>query len=283
MAIEYSIEYLCPPRAALGSGGILERLKGRERARAIISLFRRNGDDRPPSQMGFEFSRSLPGGVEETKVIIVQDLLDDAAALDAQSHHCIGCPANVNAVPAPMAADAPTGGFGCIGRIDYPLSSAAERWLLDRLPGIELPLIWLLVRQGVQEMGYDGDTVRSLRVNPAYFEERRVMGRDLAEFVMSADQVFEMIFLLGAIRPSHAGVLLLFFGAIRRDLEADAVQRIMGVGDAPPLTSDEIARDYPFIMTPPPDSTDTTILQFVAFFRALHTAWRLRVPLGLDV
>ncbi len=282
MAIEYSIERACVPRNTLGTSGILERLKGRERARTIIGLFRRNGDDRPPAQMGFELSRSLPDGIEETKVIVVQDMLDEATALDQQAHHCVGCPANIGVVPAAMAADTPSGGFGCIGRIDYPLTSAAERWLLDRLPGIDLPLVWLLLRQGVQEMGYDGDAVRALRVNPAYFDERRVMGRDMAEFVMSADQVFEMQYLLGDNRPAHAGVLLLFFGAIRRDIEAPDIQRIMNVSGATPLTHEEIARDYPFIMTAAADA-DRTILQFVDFFRALHTAWMLGFRLGLDV
>jgi hypothetical protein len=56
-------------------------------------------------------------------------------------------------------------------------------------------------------------TARALRVNQAYFEERRVRGRDMGEFTMTADQVFEMLFMVGSITPSHAGILLLF-GAI---------------------------------------------------------------------
>jgi hypothetical protein len=57
-------------------------------------------------------------------------------------------------------------------------------------------------------------TARALRVNQAYFEERRVRGRDMGEFTMTADQVFEMLFMVGSITPSHAGILLLLFGAI---------------------------------------------------------------------
>jgi hypothetical protein len=141
-------------------------------------------------------------------------------------------------------------------------------------------LVWLLLRQGVQEMGYDGDAVRALRVNPAYFEERRVMGRDMAEFVISADQVFEMLFLLGILQPAHAGVLLLFFNVIRRDLEAGEIQRIMRTGGAT-IDADEIAARYPFLLEER-DDDDRSVAQFKAFFRALHTAWRLNVPLLVD-
>lgn len=267
MAIDYGIVFPCIPRERIGTDSILERLKGRERAHTIIGLFRRNGDPRPPSQMGFELTRSTPEGDEETRVIVVQAMLDEAAPLDALASHCDGCPANRTGAP-----------YGCYGRIEYPISSAAERWLLERLPGIDEPLPWLLLRQGVQEFGYDGESVRALRVNPAYFEERRVQGRDMGEFVMSADQVFEMLFLVGGIRPAHAGVLLLFFHAVPRDVEADDIRRILDGG----LTADQIAARYPLRMSED-DADDLSVAQFKRFFRALHTAWMLNVPLMLDV
>ena len=43
--------------------------------------------------MGFEFTRSTPEGVEENRVIVVQDLLDAAEELRPLEHHCLGCPA----------------------------------------------------------------------------------------------------------------------------------------------------------------------------------------------
>lgn len=267
MAIDYVIDYPCIPKETLGTEGILERLKGRDRAHSVIALFREHGDQRPPSEMGFEFTRSLPDGGEETRVIVVQALLDQAAELEPLASHCVGCPANVFGIP-----------FGCVGHIHYPISGAAEAWLLDRLPGIDEPLIWLLLRQGVQELGYDGAAVKPLRANPAYFEERRLRGRDLNEFIISADQVFEMLFLLGHIQPAHAGVLLLLFGAVPRAAEADALVQIMNGT----LTADQIERSYPFLLTEEPGDDDT-IAQFKRFFSALHRAWRLNVRLLLDV
>lgn len=268
MAIDYVIDLDCVPKQTLGTEGILERLKGQARAENVIRLFREHGDNRPPSKMGFEFSRSQPDGTEETRVIIVQDMLDQAAELDPLAHHCEGCPANALGRP-----------FGCMGQIQYPISSAAEAWLLDQLPGTDEPLVWLLLRQGVQEMGYDGESVKPLRANPTYFEERRLRGRDMVEFVFNADQVFEMLFMLGHIQPPHAGLLLLFFGAIpRAHVEANDIVDIINHN----LMADDIARQYPFQMRPSPDD-DTTIADLKPFFYAVYCAWMLNVPLLLDV
>ncbi len=136
MAIDYVIDYGCVPKETLGTDGILDRLKARDRAATVIQLFRENGDQRPPSEMGFEMTRTTLEGVEETQVVVVQDMLDRAAELDPLADYCAGCPANVRGVP-----------FGCVGFIQYPISARAERWLLDRLPGIDEPLVWLLLRQ----------------------------------------------------------------------------------------------------------------------------------------
>ncbi|MBE2269496.1 MAG: hypothetical protein IAE80_14770 [Anaerolinea sp.] len=267
MAIDYVIGYDCVPKTTLGTGGILERLKARERAAQVIRLFRENGDQRPPSEMGFEFSRTAADGTEETRVIVVQELLNDAAQLDPLAVHCVGCPANARKAP-----------FGCMNYIQYPISLAAERWLLDRLPGIDEPLIWLMLKQGITELGYDGAGVAPLRSNGTYFEEGRLSGRDLVEFVVNANQVFHMLFLTGHIQPSHAGVLLLLFGAIRRDLEAHQVVLIMNRS----LPADQFEREFPFVLTPD-TSDDDTIAEFKQFFYALHRAYVLNVPVLLDV
>lgn len=267
MAIDYVIDYDCVPKQMLGTGGILERLKARARAGAVIKLFRENGDQRPPSEMGFEFTRTTAAGEEETRVVVVQEMLDLATELDPLAHYCVGCPANIAGAP-----------FGCVGAIEYPISLAGERWLLDQLPGTDQPLVWLLLRQGVQELGYDGAPVEPLRANSAYFEERRVAGRDLTEFVMTANQVFEMLFLLGNIAPAHAGVLLLLFNAVPRDVEAAQIVQIMNGT----LDKTVFLRDFPFQMTVT-EFDDRTVAGLKDFFRALHRAWALGVALLLDV
>jgi len=265
MAIDHIIDYDCVPKQTLTTDGILERLKGAERAQTIIRMFRENGDDRPPSKMGFEFTRSTPEGEEETRVIVVQDLIDKAVELEPLSHHCQGCPANRQGRP-----------FGCMDFVQYPISAKAERWLLDRLPVPDEPLIWLLLRQGIKEFEYDGDTVRPLReADQTYFEETRTLARRLGEFSINANQLFEMIFSVGNINPNHGAILLLILHAIPRDLEAE---EIMGIT---PAAQDAEAK-HPFRLIPE-DDDDHTIIEIKGFLHALYTAWRLNVPLALDV
>ena len=115
MGIDYVIDWKCEPKIALSTPGILTRLKARDRAEAIIKLYRDNGDMRPPSEMGFELVRRTPDGEEETQVVIVQTLLDEIAPLDDLAYHCESCPAN-----------AARKAFGCYGSIGYPISRAAE-------------------------------------------------------------------------------------------------------------------------------------------------------------
>ncbi len=267
MAIDFVIDYECVPKHQYGTQGIVDRLKARARAHEVIRLFRENGDQRPPSEMGFEFTRTAANGEEETRVIVVQEMLDQADQLNPFASFCRVCPANASGQP-----------YGCVGTIQYPISSVAEAWLLERLPSIETPLIWLLLRQGVQEMGYDGASATSIRSNNAIFEEQRLRGRDLVEFIFNANQVFEMLFLLGDIQPVQAAMLLLFFNAVPRDFEADQLVRIMNRE----ITAEEIDRDFPFTLQHEADD-DKTISQFKEFFAAVHLAWKLGKPIHLDV
>ena len=272
MAIDYIIELDCQPKETLGAAGILERLKERVRAAEVIEWFRAAGDSRPPDQMGFEFSQSAPGRPGEKQLIVVQDLLDHAAALDQQAHHCQGCPANISGRP-----------FGCIGFINYPITAQAEIWLLERLPVPDEPLVWLLLRQGIQNLGYDGASVKALRDAEAadgngerrYFELPVAPQRRLGELRVSADQALEMIFGVGErVIPNHAGILLLFFDAINRDLDAAAIQEISSSALS---IRDEIALE----MRADHDG-DACVREFRDFLRALHTAWKLNLPLYVD-
>ena len=266
MAIDYRIEYDCIPKNALTAAGILERLKEKQRADEVIRWFREHGDSRPPAEMGFRFNRRSPGETGAEQVIVVQDLLDRAAELEPLAPHCRGCPANRSGAP-----------FGCIGFIRYPISAAAETWLMDRLPVPDEPLIWLLLRQGIRQFGYDGAAVKALRDGEnderTYFELPVAPQRRLGEFWVSADQMLEMILGVGErIHPNHGGILLLFFDAIERRLEADEIRDI---------SASDGRRQAAFTMRLEAQA-DAGQREFFDFFRALHLAWTLNVPLYVD-
>jgi hypothetical protein len=265
MAIDFIIDYPCEPKRALTLEGIVERLKGRERAQAIIRLFRQNGDERSPEEMGFEFTRQTPEGIEENRVIVVQELLDEAAALDPLAHHCVGCPANRLEKP-----------FGCVGHIEYPVSGVGEAWLLDRMPPPDDTLVWLLLKQGVEEFKYDGESIAPMRQTyDTYFEDRVPAQRLLGEFTLSADQVFEMMFAVGAVNPNHAAILLLFSHAVARE-NVEAAD-IMALTPAPP----DAAERFPFILKVTA-ADDLTIAQFKGFLHALYIGWTLDVRVVVD-
>lgn len=268
MAIDYVLDLNCIPKQALTTQGIVDRLKGAERAQAIIRLYRDGGDQRPPDEMSFEFSRSTPDGNEEVRVFSVQDLLNEAEQLKPLGGHCAGCAANVTGKP-----------FGCVGFIQYPITSAGEAWLLDRLPVPDEPLIWLLLRQGVEDFQYDGATIQPLRqIDGVYFEDQLPAYRVLGEFTLDANQLFEMIFAVGHINPNHAALLLMFLHGIPRDMEADAIMRVT---PAPP----DAETRYPFAvqLDPTSDSAqDRSIQELAAFLKALYTAWRLNIRVIID-
>jgi hypothetical protein len=266
MAIDYVIDYPCTPKAELGTEGILGRLKDRERAQLVIGWFRDHGDERPPDQMGFEFTRAAPGDdVTQdagASVQVVQDLLDRAAALDALAGHCAGCPANRTGEP-----------FGCMGFMHYPVSAQAEALLLAGLPE-DGPLAALLLR-GIEAFGYDGAPVRALRQHEGtYFADPYAPARTVMGYAVTADQVWEMLIGVGPIAPNHGALLLLFSGAIRRDLHP---QTIAHIAPAPPGAADEL----PFLLAPSP-ADDGSSRELKALLAALHRAWLLDVRLLLD-
>lgn len=264
MAIDYIVDYACVPKQVLTTVGILERIKGRERAEAIIALFRESGDDRPPSEMGFEFTRSTPDGEDERRVMHVQTLLDAAEELKPLENHCQGCPANRTGEP-----------YGCIGFIQYPITRAGEKWLIDRLPTPDDPLIWLLLKQGIKEFSYDGSSIKPLRGDAGnYFEDPFALVRKLGEFEIDANQVLEMMFSVGHISPNHAALLLLFFHAIDRNLEADEIMSIA------PAAAD-VRQQHPFKLEYD-DEDKPRINELKAFFQALYVAWTINARLLVD-
>ena len=265
MAIDYIIDFDCIPKQDLKTEGIIERIKGGERAHTIIKLFREKGDQRPPSEMGFEFTRSNAEGEEQTRVLVVQALLDQAEELKPYEHHCIGCPANRTGAP-----------FGCMGQIQFPISFEAEAWMLDRLPTPDDTLVWLLLKQGVTEFDYDGTSIEALRANEnIYFAEQEVLVRRLGEFNISANQFFEMVFAVGHITPNHGALILLFLNAIDRDLDADVIMKI-----APAAKGAD--KKHPFLIDVA-QGDDKTIGEIKDFLYALHKAWALDVRVLMDV
>lgn len=270
MGVDTIIHYACVPKEQFSIEGIIARLKGRDRARAVIKYYREKGDERPIDEIGFEVSRQDAEGQSDTQTVIAADLIQAANELDDVAHYCKDCPANAHSRP-----------FGCIGYLNYPISTQAEVWLLQQLPSPnDDPLLFLMLKKGIEEFGYSGDKPRELRNQVGvFFENPDTLGRQYPELTVTTDQIFEMMFLLGHIQPGHAAMLLLFFNAIpRTDLEAPDIMQLARA-DAAANTEAELP---PFNHQPAPDD-DASITDIKAFFQALYTAYRLKQHVLLDV
>ena len=264
MGIDYVIDWECVPKTTLLTQGILVRLKAQNRAQAIIKLYRDNGDMRPPAEMGFELERRTPDGSEEVQVVIVQALIDEAAALDPLAPYCVNCPANRAGRP-----------FGCFDAISYPISRAAEVWLLKQLPTPDDALPYLLLRQVIADSPNLGDQVKRMRAtDDVFFETSDVFARRVEDLSVSTDQLFEMLFLMNAALPTYAAMLLLFIGAIPRDMDADVLQNLT------PAPADWQTR-FPFQLRHEADD-DATIAAIKDFLASLYVAYGLNVSLSLD-
>jgi len=267
MGIDYIVNLDCAPKRALTVEGLMGRLKGRDRAEKIIQLYRDQGDLRPPQQMAFEMVRRLPDGSEEVELIVVQSLLDAAQELAPWEADCARCPANVRGQS-----------FGCTGAINYPLSEAGERWLLEQLPDDEHPLIFMLLGRALRDMSYRGEHGAALRAQPGVFlTSAQTPARNLGALTVSGDQVFEMLFLSGPLYPAHGALLLQFFGAVSPDLDAEVMMQL-----ADPPSRAWIDARLPFLHARAPRD-DPTIAALKTFFYALYVAYYLGVPLLLDV
>lgn len=273
MGIDTIIDWPCTPKEALSTAGIIERLKGRDQANAVLKLYREQGDHRPPQDIGFEVSRRAADGSLQTETRVVADVLDWASQLDNLAPHCQGCPANRSGQP-----------FGCVHTINFPLSEAGEIWLLGQLPSPGSPLLHLLQR-GIEEYGYDGETVRKLRQEQSgvYFEASDSLGRPYPDesLIITTDMLFEMMFMVGPIQPSHAAMLMLFLNVIPRDdLGPDDIFWLMnGAAAADMQASDD--RLQLRIERAPDDPP--TVKDLKAFLHAVYLAYHQQVALLVDV
>ncbi|MFP4323552.1 MAG: hypothetical protein ACLFTK_13955 [Anaerolineales bacterium] len=265
MGVDYSIGYGCVPKEALTTEGLISRVKAGERAQLIEQAYRTQGDTRAADEMGFEMIYRSADGDESRRIVRLNDLREMNAELEAYAHHCQGCPANVLGTA-----------FGCIGSINYPISAAAEIWMLQQLPGPEHPVPFLLLKQG-PEYGNTGRQAARLRAdNPGvFFENAEPLARRFEDVQVSAEQLFELMFLLGNIPPKRAVMILLFLGGLSPEIRPDALMAL-----TPP--PENAAQQYPFLLAPE-DTDDASIRDLKAFLKTLHMAVMLDRPVLLDV
>jgi hypothetical protein len=261
MAIDYVLAMGCEPQKQLG----LERLVGLHRtrilARSALAHIRDDGDDRPAGEIEVQLTMRKPDG-EAARGVTLQTLLDESAPLDAVVGYCETCPAGL---PRELA---------CHRRIRYPIPEHVEAWLMARLPRTLDCTAGTLLARGLDEFDWDGAPSARLRAaGTTYFESRAPYGvrwqTDDGPLEISSDQLFQMMFMVGNLAPTHSLMLVLFCGVLPHDISLFDLKDVASRNRA--LAAAEL-----------PPEADPDIEQLAAFLRTLTLAARLDASVMVD-
>jgi hypothetical protein len=261
MAIDYLLGVGCEPQERLGVERLMSMNRTRILARSALAHMRQDGDQRAPKDIEIQLTMRTTTG-DSGRGVTLQDLLDESDPLDVVAKSCHSCPAEL-----PRE-------FACHRRIRYPIPERVEAWLMARLPeNLGCTAGALLVR-GLGDLGWDGAAAARLRAaGDTYFESRTALGVRWASpdgtIEISSDQLFQMMFMVGHIIPTHALMLALFLGVIPHDTSLHDLK-------------DEAGRRRVLATAHVPTQADADIEQLAAFLRTLAVAARLDVPILVD-
>jgi hypothetical protein len=261
MAIDYLLRVDCNPQRQVGAERLVALHRTRIIAHAAVAQMRADGEDREPSEIEVQLTTRKPGG-DSARGVTLQDMLDESRALAPLAADCATCPAGL-----PRE-------FACHRRIRYPIPEHVEQWLMARLPeSLGCSAGALLVR-GLGELGWDGAVTAKLRAaGGTYFESNVAHGvrwqSSDGAIELSSDQVFQMLFLVGTVAPTHALMMALFLGVIPHDTSLHDLKDPAGRARA------LAAADVPI-------EADPDIEQMAAFLRMLAHGARLELPILID-
>jgi hypothetical protein len=261
MAIDYVLAMGCEPQRQLGVDRLLSLHRTRILARTALARVREDGDRRPPGEIDVQLTMRKPDG-DTARGVRIQDLLDETAPLDAVVGHCATCPAGL---PRELA---------CHRRIGYPIPEHVEEWLMAQLPRALDCTAGALLTRGLDEFSWDGVPVARLRAQgTTFFESRapygvRWQGQD-GTLEVSSDQLFQMMFMVGNLAPTHSLMLALFCGVIPHDISLHDLK-------------DRAGRIRVLEAASVPPQSDPDIEQLAAFLRTLALAARLEVSIVID-
>jgi hypothetical protein len=261
MAIDYLLGVRCEPHRQLGVERLVALNRTRILARSALAHMREDGDARAPGDIAIQLTMRTTDG-DSARGVTLQDLMEEARPLDAVAEYCARCPAQL-----PRE-------FACHRRIRYPIPEKVEAWLMGRLPESLACTAGALLVRGLAEFGWDGAPAAKMRAaGTTFFESRAPYGvrwqSEDGVIEISSDQLFQMMFLVGNLAPTHCLMLALFCGVIPHDTSLHDLKDEEGRARA--LSAANVATEG-----------DADIEQLAAFLRALAVAARLDVPILVD-
>jgi hypothetical protein len=204
MAADYSLQFPCEVRKIIPEAKLVQMVKHRFTAQFAVARFRDANPAFDPSGIPDAVEvqiavRGPDGDAREVKATVAQ-LLAATAPLDDHRSACRDCRANVNDRP-----------FGCIGKINYPIESVAEAWLVSRLPeDADSPSLSLLFKF-LKELEVDGAPVHQIRSRSNILQSKspatKTWGSWPNKKQISSDQLLQMLLFAGDARPQNAQLL----------------------------------------------------------------------------
>ena len=206
MGADHIVHLECAPKAHFGNGdsisgtlGILSMLKARDRGNMIAELAKRDGKSVDEMSVTVVLRRD---GKEEQQQVTHKDLMAQAAPLNDHAANCRTCPANVSNEP-----------YGCFNFVRYPITRAAEEWLMQKVQPADSPGGTILLR-AIDDLGYDGSPMAGFRSN-GLLESEEAVSRDLGGAEIESDQIFQALFQVGNnLQPSHCMMILVWLGVL---------------------------------------------------------------------
>lgn len=266
MSINYYIDLNCRPRETLGGPDLLDKLRRWIRALSVKQEFQQQQPGADESDMQFEETTTAEDGSQEKTVTSVAEVRTASADLEALSQHCTECPAALTNTP-----------YSCIQALGFPISQAAEQWLLDSVadPESRSGAIMASALDALQSpAGLDG--WRKAGLLEATTSLERVWG----DRTIQGDQLFQMLFLAGDWMPNHTLGLLLGFQFLttsdgrKGDDVLQLIAEVQGTGNA---------GDAPSLMfqTGVTKDSDPSIIALAQMLYAGYIAFSLQCPLAI--
>jgi hypothetical protein len=148
-------------------------------------------------------SQTRPDGTRHQIPMTILELLKAAQPIREYRAHCNDCRANISDTA-----------FGCIAKINYPIRSEVEEWLLRRLPDdVNDPELATLFRF-LSDLDIDGAHVDASRSNIFELQQGLVRrwGSGSQQKQISSSQLIHMLLFGGDIAPPQANLYTRLLG-----------------------------------------------------------------------
>lgn len=271
MPLYYYIALDCEPRRQLGAEELVGLVQDDVLARRLADEFRKaKGDDYPDSEMIFTRRHIAADGAQESRDLSVADLKRGTEQLRALAPHCRECPAALG------GAD-----YGCVQSISFPITQAAEQWLLARI-GPATTDCGRLFRASVVQMGYGRCEMLEEWRDVGFLESPEPLTRTEPgdPVLLSSDQILHAMLMSGDLSPVQALSLLLFTQALAltdggdTDAVLELIQAIQS-GQAEGATPELV-----FLPMPGPED-EPSLFELKTFLYAAFRAFSLGCALAV--